>query len=290
MQAIYVSPSLLLFTVLSSPLPVIFVCPSCTQSTGQRSVSQYILSHTTLIHPLTHLTVDWEGPDALEPYEPSDPESDDDYVEQDKPKRHGKVYDPFLSPFLALKYSYQRPVRRLSLSSESDASTTTTTTTNAQRRNTTKSTSRRTTTKPPLPASPTSPRPLLKRKQHAPPPPLPTPKRKKSDVPPISAADDPTRKYCLGKLQEVFNQIFLNYPYLRSDSADHKLVEKSSQDLTDAERTYLVEQAQRFATDLEQCLYDIYAEPDNRENHLQVVNTSTSPPLSSLPSLILSFN
>lgn len=103
----------------------------------------------------------------------------------------------------------------------------------------------------------------LKRKHHASSH-QPSPKRQKST---LSAAGDPTRSYCLKKLQEVFSGIFLKYPNIPSDHATeeqfHSLpAGKKPEDLTDVEKTKLEDDANKFATELEQCVYDIYSEPD----------------------------
>lgn len=39
-------------------------------------------------------------------------------------------------------------------------------------------------------------------------------------------------------------------------------VEKKTEDLTDAEKIKVEEEANKFATELEQCVYDIYSELD----------------------------
>lgn len=78
------------------------------------------------------------------------------------------------------------------------------------------------------------------------------------------ASDDPTRTFCLKKLQELFCRIFLKYPHVLSDSVTGSLQEKNLEDLTDNERNILEERAKAFATDVEQCVYDIYSEPDGK--------------------------
>jgi len=148
----------------------------------------------------------------------------------------------------------QRPVRRLSLSSESDSS----------HEKGKRSPRVSTFSKGGLNADKksTSPRPSgqLKRKQlpTAQPPP---PKRKRPSE--SNAGDDPTRKYCLGKLLEVFNQIFLKYPFVRVQGEDEK-VEKAPEELTEEDQEQLREEAKNFATELELCVYDIYSEPDKQ--------------------------
>jgi hypothetical protein len=102
----------------------------------------------------------------------------------------------------------------------------------------------------------------------------PLPKRKKSGDP----ADDPARKYCLGKLEELFKDVFLRYPHVRilvSDDIDKtndmeigerqpatKLVSKNLEDLSDEEKEALLEESRQFSRDLENCVFEIYSEPD----------------------------
>jgi hypothetical protein len=79
----------------------------------------------------------------------------------------------------------------------------------------------------------------------------PPPKRKKSE----HATDDPTRKYCLGQLQDVFKTVFLKYPHIDGS-------EKQPDELSDEDRSSLTEHANKFAEELEQCIYDTYSEPE----------------------------
>ena len=67
------------------------------------------------------------------------------------------------------------------------------------------------------------------------------------------------------KLQEVFAQIFKRYPFIRSDEAnDDRAAEptKKEEDLTDEEKEDLETKGKVFAADLEQCIFELYAEPD----------------------------
>ncbi|KAJ6610202.1 hypothetical protein B0H10DRAFT_2061219, partial [Mycena sp. CBHHK59/15] len=224
----------------------VYICSSCTDKTGQRTVML------------------WEGPEAVEdiskisasnrnenapsktaahgpePEPPvafdsaEDPSSEDEYV-ADNPK--------------AKSTSKRRRARRLSFSSESGSDS-------ASADDTGRSRSRRTSGKP---ASPGPSKGHLKRKaQKAHPPP---PKRKKATS---DAADDPARTFCLGKLEGVFREIFLRYPHVHAEGADEdaSAVEKKAEDLTEEEEAKVEEEAKQFATDLEQCVYDIYSEPD----------------------------
>ena len=108
-----------------------------------------------------------------------------------------------------------------------------------------------------------SPRPSnLKRKPLT--TPAPPPKRKKATE--SSAKDDPTRKYCLDKLQDVFDQIFLKYPFVDVQGGDGEVskIEKKTEELTEEDRTLLKDEGTKFAIELEQCMYDIYSEPDKQ--------------------------
>ena len=145
-----------------------------------------------------------------------------------------------------LFFLVQRTTRRLSISSESDTEMSTD---DAPRRK----------------KSPAG----LKRKPHHPSSSSPPPKRKKPVEP--SPADDPTRKYCLGKFEELSRDIFLRYPHVRiekeggADSTEPhvaNIAQNSQTDLAEDEKTKLLDRAQQFAADLESCVYETYSEPD----------------------------
>lgn len=91
------------------------------------------------------------------------------------------------------------------------------------------------------------------------------------------ASDDPTRTYCLGKLQEIFSNIFLTFPYfpvkIEDDDADgpDPNVKRSVSDegftkitaeLTDEEKAQLEEKAKEYATQVEAAVFEAHAEPD----------------------------
>jgi len=225
----------------------IYVCPTCATRTGRRTV------------------MDWEGPEAIEECadaelplahkptpQPTDEsageelseakgESDsddggteDEYIVEDKPKVKG--------------VTTKRRTRRLSLTSESesDDEVASSRQPSANSKRETKSTAGSGT---------------LKRKPHGTSQ-QPPPKRQKSSA--SSAAGDPTRVYCLKKLQEVFSEIFLRYPNIQSDSADGQSapLDKKAEGFTADERAKTQENANQFANELEQCVYDIYSEPD----------------------------
>ncbi|KAF9075359.1 hypothetical protein BDP27DRAFT_1315936 [Rhodocollybia butyracea] len=100
--------------------------------------------------------------------------------------------------------------------------------------------------------------------------------KRSSEGPPTKKAkttdplEDPTRRYCLGKLEDVFRDIFLRYPHVRSKSEDSgsaaQVMEKRKEDLTEEERTAVLEDSKQFADDLEKCVFEIYSEPDKHGN------------------------
>lgn len=147
-----------------------------------------------------------------------------------------------------LQKAAKRRTRRLSVSSES--STEGGKTDVASRR---ASTSRR------GPGSPVASGSLKRKPQHA--TQVQPSKRQKGSS--SSASEDPTRTYCLKKLQEVFIQIFLKYPRVPDDTQPESVL-KNTEDLTDPEKHHVEESAKAFATELEQCVYDLYSKPDGK--------------------------
>ena len=96
----------------------------------------------------------------------------------------------------------------------------------------------------------------------------PSKKKKSSD-----AVEDPARKYCLGKLEELFRDVFLRYPHVRSETTgedmdvnDSTIIPKKIEELSEKEMEALINEAKQFARDLESCVYDIYSEPDKQGN------------------------
>lgn len=94
-------------------------------------------------------------------------------------------------------------------------------------------------------------------------------------------SDDPTRMYCLGKLQEIFSNIFLTFPYfppedsveIEKDDVDgsgpkvKRLVSdedftKTTAELTDEEKVQLEERAKAYAAQVEAAVFEAHAEPD----------------------------
>lgn len=128
-------------------------------------------------------------------------------------------------------------------------------------------------TESPGPGQPSSSR--LKRKQSVAEGNPPAKKSKTSGGP----NDDPTRKYCLGKLQEMFSNIFIAFPYfppedtvksegkdadepntIRSVSA--KWFTKTTAELNEEEKTQLEERAKAYATQVEAAVFEAHAEFD----------------------------
>lgn len=214
--------------------------------------------------------VTWEGPNALEEAasllpakaatrrkalqsdaeEPSEsenvPSSEDEYVAENlQPRVGAKVRSIQLySGFSSFSRSRQRPTRRLSYSSESESDSS-----KKPARN------RRSSHRSPGPSN------TLKRKAQAVPHPPPASKKTKTSP---ESTEDPTRKYCLGKLEDLFCGIFLKYPLVRTkdDGEGSDGVEKKAEELTEGEKEAVLSAARQFANDLEHCVYEIYCDPD----------------------------
>ncbi|KAH8093285.1 hypothetical protein BXZ70DRAFT_392172 [Cristinia sonorae] len=92
----------------------------------------------------------------------------------------------------------------------------------------------------------------------------PDPKRQRSMS---TATEDAARKYCLVKLQEMFTQIFLRYPALPEEpvSEGDEPKKKTEEDLTPEEKQSIEEKAKQFTTELEECMFELYAEPDKHQ-------------------------
>ena len=93
--------------------------------------------------------------------------------------------------------------------------------------------------------------------------------------------DDPTRKYCLGKLQQIFSSIFLTFPYFSPNdsvktedegvdgsepraarSVTGKGFAKTTAELTEEEKALLEEKAKAYATQVEVAVFEAHAEFD----------------------------
>jgi len=97
---------------------------------------------------------------------------------------------------------------------------------------------------------------------------MPVKKRKASVV--ADPSEDPTRKYCLQKLEEVFQQIFLRYPHVPAAQGANGgaggLVPKPVEQLSDEDREFVIGASKTFAAQLEQAMFDGYAERDRSGN------------------------
>lgn len=97
------------------------------------------------------------------------------------------------------------------------------------------------------------------------------------------SGDDPVRKYCLTKLEELFKDVFLRYPHVRvsasgsdeppsasagsiEEQEQSKIVPKKLEELSDEEKDALIKESQQFSQDLENCVFEIYSEPDKSGN------------------------
>ncbi|KAI0788754.1 hypothetical protein C8Q75DRAFT_767793 [Abortiporus biennis] len=236
----------------------LYVCPACSEKTGLHSV------------------MEWEGPEAMEkrpsitrqvsegPSEKDtstliadDPEdkhgmmddhgestdggSEDEYVEEEikvKGKRRAHLsVDPDDDSDEDVKPKGLKRLRRGSVASK-------------EHHKTSKKSS--------------SPGPShgLKRKQSSASSQPPQSKRTRSES---TSGEDAARKYCSSKLQEMFSQIFLRYPILAGETiADEQDVQpsKKPEELTPEEKEFVEGKGKDFATELEHCMWELYAEPD----------------------------
>ena len=96
-------------------------------------------------------------------------------------------------------------------------------------------------------------------------------KRAESSSTTASATEDAARKYCLGKFSEMFAGIFMHYPHVHpegdaneegAESNKATTVERKPEELTEEEKTQLQERASAFAAEVEQAVFETYAEPD----------------------------
>lgn len=134
-------------------------------------------------------------------------------------------------------------------------------------------------TESPAPAQSTSSK--LKRRQSIAEGNPPAKKSRQSEGP----NDDPTRKYCLGKLQEIFSNIFLTFPYFPLEGSVnigdevgngpepnaprlvfHKGFTKTAVELTEEEKAQLEEKASMYATQVEAAVFEAHAESDKAGN------------------------
>ncbi|KAJ7504346.1 hypothetical protein B0H11DRAFT_1905589 [Mycena galericulata] len=201
----------------------VYICPSCTEKTGQRTVmlwegaeavedaSKILSSSLNGTAPKKKAALEAESEQHPPSDSGDDPSSEDEYVADRKRRR----------------------ARRLSFSSES-GSDVSGGEPNGRKR-----------------VSPGTSKGHLKRKavERAAHP--PAPKRKKAASGGAGdAASEPARAFCLGKLEGVFREIFLRYPHVRGEEG--MAVEKKAEELSEDEKAKVEEDAKQFATDLEQ--------------------------------------
>lgn len=207
-------------------------------------------------------------------------ESGDEYVaekEKSKDVEKGKVIPnhlpyPKKSCYSRFLLCFQRRLRQIpSSGSESDFAS-------DEEATRTKRRTRQRVSRSRTPVSPvvSSAKSRLKRKQSTAETQPPN-KRKKSDT----ATEDPVRKYCLGKLEDVFRDVFFRYPHVREDKTIVKtegegegqelneekksvggIVPKKLEEMTEEEKEALMNESKRFTAELERCMFDIYSEPD----------------------------
>ncbi|EDR14564.1 uncharacterized protein LACBIDRAFT_305279 [Laccaria bicolor S238N-H82] len=99
-----------------------------------------------------------------------------------------------------------------------------------------------------------------------------TPASKRKKAAEVEAVDDPIRKYCLGKLEELFRDIFLRYPHVHvkieegGQGQKSVIIPKPLEELSDEDKDALIEESKQFAEGLERCVFEIYSEPDRNGN------------------------
>jgi hypothetical protein len=114
----------------------------------------------------------------------------------------------------------------------------------------------------------------LKRKQSTSVAATPSAAKRKRAESTASATEDAARKYCLGKYTEMFTAIFMQYPHIQQedhaeegetgeDEKERKpTIERKPEELTEEEKAKVRERATAFAAEVEQAVFDTYAEPD----------------------------
>lgn len=60
----------------------------------------------------------------------------------------------------------------------------------------------------------------------------------------------------------MFRPVFLRYPQAEADDGSGNKVGLKAEDLTDEDKQRLQDEADAFASELEQCLFELYGEPD----------------------------
>ncbi|EPQ56312.1 hypothetical protein GLOTRDRAFT_120866 [Gloeophyllum trabeum ATCC 11539] len=228
----------------------VYICPSCQQRTGRRSV------------------MEWEGSEALEEAKVQEsptvqskkkrtrsrpPEDDSEPSEKEASdfESDGSGDDEYVEDVGRRGSKGNAKKRVVHISSESES---------GDEHNHVRSRRRASTVSGRRKSASPHPSAHLKRKGSSAVQ-SPAPKRKKSDN---SNAEDPARKYCLGKYEEMFCQIFAKFPHLPNDEDGNHDVEKDPQELTPEEKALVEDKAKQFAAELERCIFDTYAEPGHQ--------------------------
>jgi hypothetical protein len=73
---------------------------------------------------------------------------------------------------------------------------------------------------------------------------------------------DPTRKYCLGKLREVLLPIFVQFANISQVSDGERSEDALTTEFDEERKKMAEEQGGVYVQDLEQCLFEIFGEPD----------------------------
>ncbi|SJL03788.1 uncharacterized protein ARMOST_07145 [Armillaria ostoyae] len=219
-------------------------CAECTD--------WYHFSCVNLTENTAEDIVTWEGPNALEEVVSLLPAKaatrrkalQSDAEESSESENVPSSEDEYVAENVQPRVGAKRPTRRLSYSSESESDSS-----KKPARN------RRSSHHSPGPSN------TLKRKAQAVPHPPPASKKTKTSP---ESTEDPTRKYCLGKLEDLFRGIFLKYPLVRTkdDGEGSDGAEKKAEELTEEEKEAVLSAARQFANDLEHCVYEIYCDPD----------------------------
>ncbi|KAI0084453.1 transcription factor S-II, central domain-containing protein [Irpex rosettiformis] len=235
----------------------LYVCASCTEKTGLQTV------------------MEWEGPEAVEelsnghinpvllikpkdekavlrheePEESSDDGTEDEYVEEEVTRKKGKRRAHVPSSDSEGPSEHSRKSKSTAKNTRRGSALTVIT-------------KRRSASGSPGPNSPA----MKRRKSTVSHEPASKRKRSESLATPGGGADA-ARKYCSTKLQDIFVDIFLNYPVLQEPAEDELIVMKKREDLTPEEKQTLEEKGRRFATELEECVFNTYSEPDTKTGH-----------------------
>lgn len=92
------------------------------------------------------------------------------------------------------------------------------------------------------------------------------PKKKRGRRSPAPTVDDPARKFCAGKLEELFIKIFLRYPHVLSsteeDEEEQVAEEKQADSLSDEDKAKVEHSAKGYAARVEAAMFEMYSEPD----------------------------